>query len=53
MRFKIESKQAELGIIEAEPLLDADADDREDRPHGKADGEGDGRQPKRPTGFHA
>ncbi len=34
-------QQAELGVVEAELLLDADADDRENRPHGEADGEGE------------
>jgi hypothetical protein len=39
--------QAELHLGEVEVLLDLDADDREDRPDCKADGEGEGREPQR------
>ena len=40
-------QQAELRLSEVEVLLDPDADDREDRPDRKADGEGEGREPQR------
>ena len=40
-------QQAELRIVEAEVLLDLDADDRKDRPHREADGEGERGHPQR------
>ena len=35
-------QKTELGVIEPQFLLDADADDRKDRPDGEADRESDG-----------
>ncbi len=40
-------EQAKLGLIEAELLLNLHADNRKDRPHREADGEGDGGDPQR------
>jgi hypothetical protein len=39
-------QQAELGIAQAQVLLDLDADDRKDRPHREAHGEGEGAAPQ-------
>ena len=39
-------QQAELGVVEAQVVLDLDADDGKDRPHGEADGEGNRGKPE-------
>ena len=39
-------QQAELGVVEAQVVLDLHANDGKDRPHGEADGEGDRGKPE-------
>ena len=48
VRTGVPISRPNCGLAQAELLLDAHADDREDRPHGKADGEGDRGHRKRP-----